>query len=328
MVSNTVNVTQYTTPVLSTNGANAICNNSPVQLQVICDPSATIQWQSPLSGNGTHPIVYQPGVYQVLVTQCNITIPLSITVRLSNPVAAIATNDSLNFCSGDSIRLFSATPAQAYLWLPGGQNSNSIYVTQAGQYVLQTTDSFNCVAVDTIACTTSANNLNAPLASDTTICNGESVILQASGQAQLIWMNSNLQYVHSGSIYQIPGLSQSSYYLVYSDSGNCKSAVDTAWVMVENCDSLPIPNILTVNGDNANDIFPNFGENGILYSIQIFNRWGKRIYHSIDSYTQWSGLDDDGNRLSDGTYYYILSLIHATGRKQEAHGWVMVVNGK
>ena len=328
LISNTIVVQQYNTPLVIVNGVDISCNHSPVELQLLCGPSSNIQWQSPLSGSGLTQTITNPGTYTCTVIQCGITTPLSINIAGSNPVSTIVTADTLDFCQGDSITLHSGTVADSYLWFPGGQTTSSISVYASGQYVLQTSDSINCTATDTVSCTVFPSNLPTPIALDTMICLGEGITLTASGQAPIRWLNSNLQIVGTGNFYSVQGLSQSDFYLVYTDSANCKSMVDTAYVEVENCDSLPIPNIVTINNDGANDIFPNFGENGILYSIQIFNRWGKRIYHSIDSYTQWSGLDDDGNRLSDGTYYYILSLIHATGRKQEAHGWVMVVNGK
>jgi gliding motility-associated-like protein len=77
------------------------------------------------------------------------------------------------------------------------------------------------------------------------------------------------------------------------------------------------PNILTMNGDGLNDrlIFENI-ENRI-WSLEIFNRWGERVFFSEHYLNDWDGED-----LSDGIYYYKLSC---EDLNEVVKGWIQTV---
>ena len=77
---------------------------------------------------------------------------------------------------------------------------------------------------------------------------------------------------------------------------------------------IEIYNIFTPNNDGKNDLFyvKNLPPNSAL---QIFNRWGSRIYESGNYDNKW-----DGGGFPDGTYYYILVL----PSKENYHGFVEI----
>ncbi|QHT68052.1 hypothetical protein GXP67_16090 [Rhodocytophaga rosea] len=65
-----------------------------------------------------------------------------------------------------------------------------------------------------------------------------------------------------------------------------------------------IPNVITPNGDGANDAFfqPQFKEGtciGNFHSIRIYNRWGKMVYSSSDPAFAWTAQG-----MPTGYYYY------------------------
>ena len=67
-----------------------------------------------------------------------------------------------------------------------------------------------------------------------------------------------------------------------------------------------IPNVLSPNGDDRNDVFiiscnPDPAKGG---GILIFNQWGSKVFESFPYNNDWAGLYE-GEELPDGTYYYI-----------------------
>lgn len=66
-----------------------------------------------------------------------------------------------------------------------------------------------------------------------------------------------------------------------------------------------MPNVFTPNGDGINDFIDFSVFKG--REIYIMNRWGNTIYlfNKQSSYL-WYGLDELGNSLSDGVYYFII----------------------
>jgi gliding motility-associated-like protein len=72
------------------------------------------------------------------------------------------------------------------------------------------------------------------------------------------------------------------------------------------------PNAITPNGDGINDTFE-IAEAGS--KLQIWNRWGKRIFKSDNYKNDW------GKDVAAGTYYYLLE--NPSGVK--CNGWIQVL---
>jgi gliding motility-associated-like protein len=71
-----------------------------------------------------------------------------------------------------------------------------------------------------------------------------------------------------------------------------------------------IPNVFTPNNDNVNDEFV-IKPNGITvtdYNIKIYNRWGSLMFSSQNINISWDGRTTAGVKVSEGIYYYIISL--------------------
>ena len=92
-----------------------------------------------------------------------------------------------------------------------------------------------------------------------------------------------------------------------------KTTTDTVNVFVQDCE-VEVFNIFTPNGDDKNEYFHvnNLPANSAL---QIFNRWGNRVYNSSNYGNNWNG---DG--VPDGTYFYLLMLPD----KKTYHGFVEI----
>lgn len=126
-------------------------------------------------------------------------------------------------------------------------------------------------------------------------------------------------------------------------SGNQSTAQK---VCIENCQSIFLPNVVTVNDDGANEIFPGFSDSNQQrdpstcsrfiknFSIQIFNRWGTEVFIVTNatpenSNYEWKGLDTRGQELPVGVYYYSASInFYSSDPKapsQTFKGWVNLI---
>ncbi len=86
-------------------------------------------------------------------------------------------------------------------------------------------------------------------------------------------------------------------------SGNESSLSQT--ICVDNCPSYILPNTFTPNNDNANDFFiPR--QNRFIERIEfkVFNRWGQKVFETVDPFINWDGMNLNQKELAEGTYYY------------------------
>ena len=83
-----------------------------------------------------------------------------------------------------------------------------------------------------------------------------------------------------------------------------------------------IPNVFTPNGDGLNDELQFFNiDQTAEYSVQIFNRWGAKVYEGVDALAHW-----DGGDKSEGTYFYVLKYrITCNDEEREVKGTVTLM---
>ncbi|HYE80320.1 MAG TPA: gliding motility-associated C-terminal domain-containing protein, partial [bacterium] len=77
-------------------------------------------------------------------------------------------------------------------------------------------------------------------------------------------------------------------------------------VCPDNCVYFTLPNIVTPNADGINDrLQPLCASPLRRVRFTVYNRWGRRVYESdANPLIQWSGTADNGQPLTDGTYFY------------------------
>ncbi len=119
----------------------------------------------------------------------------------------------------------------------------------------------------------------------------------------------------------IPSILQpGTYRISYSVTQNgCSSSTEkTARVLFYAKPVYVIPNVISPNGDAANEFFYVKGlPDGV--SVSIFNRWGKEIYSGkTENEVAWKGPEDN----ETGTYFYML-VNELDGEKFT--GWLTVV---
>jgi len=109
------------------------------------------------------------------------------------------------------------------------------------------------------------------------------------------------------------------YTLTVSSEKGCSS---TDQVFVKVLKTPQIPNIFSPNGDGIHDRWEiAFLETYPGATVEIFNRYGQRIYYSVGYSKPWDGTVN-GKPVPVGTYYYIVDP--KNGRKKQA-GYVDII---
>ncbi|HLP53645.1 MAG TPA: gliding motility-associated C-terminal domain-containing protein [Fluviicola sp.] len=71
-------------------------------------------------------------------------------------------------------------------------------------------------------------------------------------------------------------------------------------------DHLDIPNVITPDGDGINDelLIDEVYTSCYSHEITIFNRWGNLVFQGTEATVPFSGIDLNGEKLSQGVYFY------------------------
>ncbi len=87
-----------------------------------------------------------------------------------------------------------------------------------------------------------------------------------------------------------------------------------------------VPNAFTPNGDGMNDIFKAEGVDIVNFKMDIFNRWGERVFHSEDIDTGWNGKSPNEDYFSPpGVYPYRIVAREHGGDVFEIKGHVVLI---
>lgn len=225
----------------------------------------------------------------------------------------ITVQGSTVFCQGGSVTLQS-TAAPAYEWYRNNIRINSagsrtLTVTESGSYTVKAVYPNNA-GVTSAATMVTVNALPAgqlQVNGNTTISKGESVTLVASGGASYSWEPAaGLSNAAAAAPVARPAAT-TTYRVTISNAAGC-SVVKDVTINVKEDYKLEPNNILTPNGDGINDVW--VVKNIDMYpqnEVKIFDRTGRLIYRQRGYTNNWKGTVN-GQRLAEGTYYYIIDL--------------------
>lgn len=104
--------------------------------------------------------------------------------------------------------------------------------------------------------------------------------------------------------------------VVATDANGC-TATASGTVTLEASSALFVPTSFSPNNDGVNDVFQveGFGIDPSSFRLEIFNRWGERVFFSLNPDEPWLGNFAGGEYyLPDATYTYLLQIA-ATERR-------------
>ena len=290
-------------------GNDTICQGQNTTLFVT--GGATYSWSN---GATTSSITVAPPkdtLYSVIAadtTGCRDTVNIKVLV---NPRPPGAITPPAAICKGNSLQLNAAGGTQ-YDWQPSaGLSSNTISnpIASPASTTSYTVFISNGICWDTV--NTSITVLTPPViatcCNDTVPAGGSTtlkVIPVTAGNTYSWFPTTGLSCTNCPDPIATPTVT-TTYYVVVSDSGNCKS-LDSLIEYVNDCANIWLPNAFTPNGDKVNDtFFPKGGACLKTIELYVFDRWGIQIWHSIN--VPWDGTSGNGTKVvQEDTYIYLI----------------------
>ena len=151
-----------------------------------------------------------------------------------NPLPTVVASNDTTICNGSSATI-SASGASTYSWdngLGAGQ-SHTVNPTTTTTYVVTGTDANGCQNTDNVIVT--VNPLPTVVASnDTTICNGSSATISASGASSYSWDNG----LGVGQSHTVNPTTTTTYVVTGTDANGCQNT-DNVIITVTNCGTAP-----------------------------------------------------------------------------------------
>jgi gliding motility-associated-like protein len=347
----TVSVSPAITPVI-TSASATVCLSQTVAMSVtptgagltyLWNPATDIQ-----GPNNTASIIAKPataGSITYSVTVSNGVCISTATVNLdalscTPPTATIqaTTNDSIctNGCVTFTANVTGSQP-MTYQWLfPGGtpptsnlsnpticygaKGSYTVGLIVANAYGSDTTYRNNYISVADTPRVFNAGR-------DTTLNVGQTTTLHANGVgASYHWYPNSFNSIAcptcSNTIVQ-PSVT-TTYYVEISNSPYCKRR-DSVIVKVDFvCGDFFVPNAFSPNGDGLNDLANVHGFCVGTYNLQIFNRWGEKVFETTSMSDSWDG-SFRGKNMDTGVFVYRADGVTIDGKPFSIKGNITLI---
>jgi gliding motility-associated-like protein len=230
-------------------------------------------------------------------------------------------NDT-TICNQDMYTLKATKNGAQYLWQDGSKDS--LYITtQSGTYWVQISKD-GCLNSDTILL--SIKDIRQDLGRDTALCKETPIYFTVKAS---VLPGSSAQWNTGSNTPTLIIQDTGAYWVTVSDPPCIAS--DTIQITTEWCDCrIMIPNAFSPNSDGLNDYFiPILQSAECLdpgtYTLDIYNRWGQRIYQGRANDKGWDGTYN-GTPADVGTYaYHITYTLGRRGTKHMKKGEVILV---
>ncbi|WP_344757811.1 gliding motility-associated C-terminal domain-containing protein [Mucilaginibacter dorajii] len=330
----------HVSPTVTVKGNLTGCGSVTATASV--DNAVSYQWNGGNTPNSASNTFRASGRYTVIVTdmyQCQATRWIDVIVNKPVvPVINITASPSGQICSGIpvtySASISNGGDSPELSWLKNGTPVGAGKTYTATD--LASGDKIECALASHIPCAVPArlisNSIIADVNATPTITISQRFVID--GRSSSVQLNP----VVNGNIASYlwtpaEGLSNpnipdpiasprftTDYTLTVVSAAGCQA---TAPVRVLVLKDIMIPNTFTPNGDGVNDTWEitNLADFPKA-TIDIYNRYGASIYHSIGYVRPWNGIYN-GKELPAGTYYYLINL------KDQVHGaksgWVTIL---
>jgi len=339
----TVTITEPPAILSAVSSGTIACNGGTTNATVTASGGTgtlTYSWStSPVQTTTTATGLTQ-GNYTVTITDANgCSSTQSVTISQPSAMSVSATSSGSN-CGSASVGVASAnagggTAPYTYAWSTSPvQTTTTISNLAAGTYSVVVTDANGCSSASSTTITNSVQPI-ADFSKDSTIsCDGIAYMftdLSLLGTSSTWNFGDGTSSTSPDPIHVFP---YSGTYVVTLIVSNppCDDTALTTVVIGDMSAFVTVgaANIFTPNNDLMNDCFrpaligPGTDTLEHCIYLEVFDRWGKRMFESDDVIRCWDGNEQKSKKpCVDGTYYYIAKL-----GKTTINGFVTLVRNK
>lgn len=283
-------------PLVSLPADSVFCDAISWELEAGAPDEYIYLWSD---GSGANILqVDAAGTYTVEVSNACGTVTDNVNVDILFSPKVDLGNDEI-FCDGVDLRTFTVgrvDNAESYLWSTGSVANEETFSNEGKHWVR--IDNKCTFASDTVAFIISESPV-VTLPPDTTLCGNFSLTLDAG--------NSGMQYVWepTGETTQtIQATEQTTYTVTVFNENGCFG--EGSMTVKPDCVSKSfIPDAFSPNNDGTNDVFRPTLINFESYTLDIYNRWGERIFSSTNVADGWDGTYK-GVKVPQGVYTYVM----------------------
>jgi gliding motility-associated-like protein len=231
-------------------------------------------------------------------------------------------------CTGNGVPLLQAPvfANAAYQWYKDsiaiagatGANYQPPESAESSYYNVLISSPGKCVITEPFPVTPNwLNKLTIP--TDTTLCTGTSLILSPPIDGITFTINGVPQS-------DVAINRQGTYSITASDHYGCQRSFTTNVVEHKCSDCQPlIPNAFTPDDDGLNDVFrPKFFCEFANFDLQIFDRWGQKIFETHNPNAGWDGTFA-GNKLMPDVYVFVITYKTSGDVKKTSRGTVVLI---
>ncbi|MGM0531971.1 MAG: gliding motility-associated C-terminal domain-containing protein, partial [Bacteroidota bacterium] len=244
-------------------------------------------------------------------------------VDINNTFADLGMDEEI--CEGESIRFSPGSGYESYQWQDGSSKSHYT-ADSSGTYWVKVRSRHGCVDRDTVNLTVHDKpdvniEVNTSYPDEVQMFDDsvafvagavDYVTLDAGMWSSYEWntgdMMASIDVEDTDVAHATAKTETENYWVTVADEYGCESTDSVAVTVIGD---LEIPNAFTPNDDQANNLWKIPGLS--VYPdcvVEIYDRWGNRIYHSngYDEADYWDGTDQNGEKLPMDSYYYIIKL--------------------
>lgn len=335
-VKDALNCTSTQTVILT--GANTLVQNI-TKTDANCNTAGTITILA--SGGGVAPYEYSinggttyqssnsftglaGGTYSVKtrnpVTGCTVTSSVVLTFTNNLTMGAIA---GTSICNGASFSPTVTSNATAFSWSPSAGVSNTSVINPTLSPSTTTTYTLtgtlgSCTIQQQVTVVVFAGAV-ANAGVDAIVIAGDPYLMQATASAGSYLWSPSLGLSSTTILNPVATpATTTTYSLRVTTAQGCVASDDMTLTVIPYC--IKPMNAFTPNGDGINDKWL-ITDGSCLSSakVQVFNRYGSKVFESLDYRNTWDGTYQ-GKPLPDGTYYFIITFQLINNRVETMKG--------